>query len=80
MLILCLTSLTGCISGPSVKTEYIRPTIPPLPPKNEYYPVKWEKDGDGYRMDAESAKNTLKNEALHDDREAQLEEIIEGIR
>jgi hypothetical protein len=33
-----------------------------------------------YCLDAENAKNLLKNKALQDDREKNLEEIIEGSR
>lgn len=77
--ILFSMSLIGC-GKPLVKTEYQKPNVPPLPAKPEYYPVTWKSVNGFYCLDVDSAKNNLKNEALRDDREAQLEEIIEGLR
>ena len=75
----------GCTPKGLVKTEYIKPTVPPLPPKPNYYPVKfksveWDHGKYDYCLDEQGAKNFLKNKALQDDREKDLEEIIEGMR
>jgi hypothetical protein len=79
---LSLTSLTACTgSRPIKEIEYIRPTIPELPPKPDYYPVRFKKVGNDYCFeDAEDAKNLLKNKILQDDRERSLEQIVEGLR
>lgn len=75
-----MLSLTGCGTGPISTTEYIRPTIPALPAKPDYYPVAWQKVDELYCLTPGSAKNLLKNKALQDGREKDLEEIIEGLR
>lgn len=73
-------SLMGCGSSPIVRTEYVRQQIPSLPSHPEYYPVQWAKAGDDYCLDTADAKNLLKNKALQDAREKDLEIIIEGLR
>jgi len=74
-------SLTGCTSPQIKETEYIRPTVPALPPKPDYYPVRFKKVGQDYCFeDTESAKNQLKNKALQDGRENDLEQSLEGLR
>ena len=78
--ILSSTLLTGCGGGPLVKTEYIKPTIPALPPKPDYYPEKWKKVGTDYCLDETGAKNHLKNFELDKDHLQQHIEIIEGLR
>jgi hypothetical protein len=67
-------------SGPIVKTEYVKPTIPELPAEPDYYEVIWNKVGDLYCVDARGAKNLLKNRELDKDFVQQHQEIIEGLR
>jgi hypothetical protein len=70
-------SLIGC-SSQVVRTEYISPYIPELPEEPEYYTVKWERFGDRYCLDAENAKNLLKNIELMKGYKDELREIIKG--
>lgn len=79
-------TLMGCTPKKElVKTEYIRPTVPPLPAKPNYYPVKfksveWDHGKYDYCLDEQGSKNLLRNKALQDGRERDLEGIIEGMR
>ena len=74
-----LASLMGC-TKPIVQTEYVRATIPPLPPKSEYFPVAWKVVGNLYCTDGEGAKCFILNKKIQDGREKDLETIIEGLR
>ena len=74
-----LMLLVGC-SSQIVKTEYIKPTVPALPAPPDYYEVAWRKVGELYCVDADNAKNLLKNKRLQDDYTEQHEAIIEGLR
>lgn len=67
-------------SGPIVKTEYVKPTIPELPAEPDYYPVVWQKIEELYTLDAKNAKNLLKNWELIKEFVRQHREIIEGLR
>lgn len=69
----------GC-TRPIVQTEYVRPTIPPLPPASEYFPVAWKVVGDLYCTDIDGAKYFILNKKIQDSREKDLEQIIEGLR
>lgn len=73
-----LLSLIGC-GKPLVRTELIKTQIPALPARPDYYPVIWKGTG-SYCLDEQAAKNLLKNKALQDSREKELEMIIEGLR
>lgn len=73
-LILCGMLLTACTA---VKTVYIKPTIPPLPEKPQYYSYQFD---DNLCLDEQSARNLLKNKALQDDYITQLESIINSMR
>ena len=65
----------GC--GTITKVQYVKPTVPPLPAKPDYYAVPFNEN---YCLDEGGAKNLLKNKALIDDYTKQLEAIIEGLR
>ncbi len=78
VVIFCL-SLIAC-TKPVLQTEYVKPTIPPLPPAGEYLPVVWKVVGDLYCTDAEGAKFFILNKKIQDSREKDLEAIIEGLR
>jgi hypothetical protein len=68
--------LIGCGTA-IVKTQYVKPTIPPLPEKPQYYPVIFDQD---LKLTEDYARNLLKNKALTDDYITQLIAIIEGVR
>ena len=78
-MILSLVSWAGC-SSPIRKTEYAKPTIPELPAPPEYYEVVWQKVDGLYCVDANNAKNLLKNRILDKGFVEQHQEIIEGLR
>jgi hypothetical protein len=85
LLTLFLLSLTACSGNQVVRTEYIRPDIPELPEEPEYYIVKWQKvgaygDTPLYCLDADDAKNLMKNIELMKGYQDELREIIEGLR
>lgn len=73
-LILCAMLLTACSA---VKTVYVKPTIPPLPDKPQYYSYKFD---DNLCLTEQDARNLLKNKALQDDYINQLESIINSLR
>lgn len=62
------------------KTEYVYQTIPPLPPKNEYFAVEWKIVDGLYCTDNTGAKYFILNKKMSDSREKDLETIIEGLR
>jgi lipopolysaccharide export system protein LptC len=74
-IILCGILLTGCIT--TVKTVYVKPTIPPLPDKPQYYQYQFDQN---LCLDEKGAKALLKNKALTDDYITQLESIINSLR
>lgn len=77
----CLMLLTGCIhQSKIVKTEYIKPEIPPLPESPQYYSVEFLKKDDLYCLDRENAKNLLKNRELDKAYQEELRTIIESLR
>lgn len=73
---ICGMLLTGC-GTPIAKVQYVKPTVPPLPEKPQYYPVIFDQD---LKLTEDYARNLLKNKALTDDYIAQLIAIIEGVR
>ena len=78
---LCWMPLTGCTPVKQiVKTEYVYPTIPPMPAEPEYYPVVFGRCAEGYYLDEENAKNLLKNLAIEDAHTADLKIILEGLK
>ena len=78
---LCWTPLTGCTPAKQiVKTEYVYPTIPPMPTEPEYYPVVFGRCAEGYYLDEKNAKNLLKNLAIEDAHTADLKIILESLR
>ena len=92
MAMLFCASLTACSPRQAVKTEYIKQTIPELPKEPEYYPEKWQvitplhppldKGGieRGYCVDADNAKNLLKNRELGKGYQQELKIILEQIK
>ncbi|MBI3584213.1 MAG: hypothetical protein HY096_09750 [Nitrospinae bacterium] len=63
-----------------IRTEYIYPQIPELPAEPEYYEVRWiGKDG-LYCIDADNAKNLLKNIELMKGYQEEMMLIMEGLR
>lgn len=77
-------SLTAC-SRQIVKTEYIKQQVPELPKEPEYYPVIWVNRLIGesvnrYCLDAENAKNLLKNRELEKGYQRELRKILEQIK
>ena len=78
---LCWMPLTGCTPAKQiVRTEYVYPTIPPLPAEPEYYPVVFGRCAEGYCLDEKNAKNLLKNLAIEDAHTADLKIILEGLK
>ena len=92
MLMLSCMSLTACSSRQIIKTEYIKQQIPELPKEPEYYSVQWQvitplhppldKGGieRGYCVDADNAKNLLKNRELGKGYQQELKIILEQIK
>lgn len=78
---LSLASLTGCTQGNQiVKTEYIRQEIPSIPAMPEYYPVSFTERDECYCIDAENAKNLLKNRELEKGYEEELKDILNQLK
>ena len=73
--ILCGILLTGCIT--TVKTVYVKPTVPPLPEKPQYYQYNFD---DNLCLTEDGARALLKNKALTDDYIKQLESILDSLR
>ena len=66
-MILSLLSLTGCFpaSGRQViRTEYVRQQVPPLPASPDYYQPRFRAVGNDYCVDADGARELLKNRVL----------------
>jgi hypothetical protein len=63
-----------------VKTEYVQKTVPPLPAKAQYFEVKFSLVGGLYCVNDDGAKRFILNKKIQDNREADLETIIEGLR
>jgi hypothetical protein len=73
--------LTGCTPAKQiVRTEYVYPTIPPLPAEPEYYPVVFGRCAEGYCLDEKNAKNLLKNLTIEDAHAADLKSILESLK
>jgi len=80
-MMLSLTSLTGCTQGNQiVKTEYIRQEIPSIPVSPEYYPVSFTERDERYCIDAENAKNLLKNRELDKGYQGELKDILNQLK
>lgn len=75
LMTLFLMSLTAC----SPKIKYVKPDIPDLPPKPQYYPVKFYKVDENYCMTEENAINLLKNIELMRGYTEELEIILKGL-
>jgi hypothetical protein len=59
----------------------VRATVPDLPQPPAYYPVSWRSHEPGiYTLDAENARNLLKNRALDEARQSELRHILEGMK
>ena len=81
LIMLSLTSLTGCTQGNQiVKTDYIRQEIPSIPASPEFYPVSFIKRDEYYCIDAENARNLLKNRELEKGYQDELKEILNQIK
>ena len=81
LMTLCLICLTACSSERQViKTEYIKQQIPPLPAEPQYYPVEFRKIDNNYCLDAQNAKNLLKNRELDKGYQQELREILQGLK
>ncbi len=78
LMILCLLSLIGC--SRLVQTKYIKPEIPDIPEKPEYYDVQWFKIDSNYCVNKENAKNLLKNKAIDDAYQQKLRLILQSLR
>lgn len=74
VLILFGMLLTGCTL---TKAVWVKPTIPPLPEKPQYYTYKFD---DNLCLSEDSARALLKNKALMDDYVKQLESIVDSLR
>lgn len=78
MLMLFCVSLTACKQ--IIKTEYIKQQIPELPKEPEMYPVAWAGVNGMYCVDAENAKNLLKNWELNKGNRQELRKILEQLK
>jgi uncharacterized lipoprotein YajG len=74
-IILCGILLTGCIT--TVKTVYVKPTIPPLPDKPQYYQYQFDNN---LCLSEKDARNLLKNKTLADGYIKELESILNNLR
>ena len=79
MTLFCM-SLIGCSSKQIVKTEYIRQQVPDLPQEPEYYPVVWHNKLGFYCLDAENAKNLLKNRELDKGYQEEMKTILQSLK
>jgi len=80
MILFCM-SLIGCSSTKQiVKTEYIKQTVPDLPPAPEYYPVIWQVNGSMYCVAEDSALNMLKNRELDKGYQEEMREILKQMK
>jgi len=75
----CL-SLIGCSGNQIVRTEYIKPQIPEIPEEPGYYSVKWHEESGNYCVDADNAKNLLKNIELMRGYQHELKTILEELK
>ncbi len=78
-ILFCL-SLIGCSSNQVVRTEYIRPDIPPIPEEPEYYNVQWQKINKSYCLDADNAINLLKNIEFMKGYQLELKTMLEELK
>jgi hypothetical protein len=70
----------ACSSKQTVKVEYIKQEIPPLPEPPQYYGVKFVKEKDRYCVSHEEAKNLLKNRELDKAYMEELRIILESLK
>ncbi len=64
----------------AVRTEYIKQQVPEPPPRPEYYPVTWQAKDDQYSLDAQNARNLLKNRELDKGYQEEMEEILKQLK
>jgi len=82
VLILCLLSLTGCSPARQiVRTEYVHAAVPDVPAEPAYWPVLWQRSGDGsWALDEGNAKNLLKNVELMKSYQTDMRIILENLQ
>lgn len=63
-----------------VKTIYLKPELPYIPAKPDYYRVTFHEMERGYCLNEDNAKNLLKNRILDLGYMEELRKILEGLR
>jgi len=79
-----LLSLTACSPRQVVVKEYVKQTVPEIPKEPNYWQVQWTKqkiqDQEWYALDAQNAKNLLKNIEVMKEYQTDLKTILEGLK
>lgn len=70
----------ACSTTPIVRTEYIRPEIPSLPPAPVFYEIRWFLVEGSYCLDAQGARDLLKNIELLRGSDRELRQVLTDLK